>query len=67
MCREQFTAGGASIIEFGDLAVTLGVVVVRVDNHLAGERCDRYQRVTLQRNRHHDELSPRGGVIRGRG
>ena len=53
---QQLGGRGRLIVELGDMAVTLGVVVVRVDHDLARQRCDRNGPVVLQRQRDHDDV-----------
>ena len=50
------------VVELGDVAVTLRVVVVGVDDDLARERLDRHRPVVLQRNRDDDDVAGLRGV-----
>ena len=47
------------VVDPGEVAVALRVVVVRVDDDLARERCDRDVLVGLERHRDHDEVAAR--------
>jgi hypothetical protein len=63
----DFAAYCRPVVEFGDVPVTLGVVVVGVDDHLAAQRSNRHRAVGLQRNRYHDYVAGRGRLGRGGG
>ena len=64
---EELGDGGRLVVELGDVAVALGVVVVGVDHDLAAQRLDRDLAVALQRDRHHDDVPRLRSLLRGGG
>jgi len=57
MRLQEIGGRGRFVVELGDVAITLGVVVVGVDHDLVGERLDRHRPIVFQRNRHYDDVS----------
>ena len=57
MGLQELGGGGRLVVEFGDVAVPLRVVVVGVDHHLARERVDRHCSVVFQRHGNHDDVA----------
>jgi hypothetical protein len=55
----------AVVVEFGDVAVPLRVVVVRIDHDLASERLDWNLAIVLQRYGHDDDVPDLSGLVRG--
>jgi hypothetical protein len=64
---EQLAAGGAAVVQAGDLPVTLRVIAIGIDDNLAREFGDRDLAVVLQRDRDHDNVPGRRGLLRGPG
>ena len=59
--------GGRLLVELGDVAVALGVVVVRVDDDLARERCDGDGVDRVQRDGDDDDVATLGRLEGGAG
>lgn len=52
-------------VDLGEVPVALPVVVVGVDDHLTGQRLDRYLAVAAERDRHHHQVGYGTGFRRG--
>ena len=65
MSLQQLGAGGRLVVELGDVAVSLRVVVHRVDHDLAAQLLDRHLRVAPQRDGDDDDVARSGGLRRG--
>ena len=61
---QELAGGGLLVVQLGEAPVTLGVVVVGVDDHLAAQRLDRHLTVGLQRHRHDDDVARAGRLGR---
>src|ERR1019366_3618487 len=57
MRLQEFGRGGRFVVELGDVAVTLRVVIVGVDHDFACQRLDWNLPVVLQRHRNDDNVS----------
>src|SRR5262252_10950299 len=51
------------VVELRDVAVALRIIVVGIDDHLAGQGRDRYLSVVLQRHADDDNVACGGGLI----
>ena len=67
MALQELRGRRRLVVELGDLTVPPGVVVVRVDDDLAGQRFDRHRADRAQRDRHDGDLGGRRHLGGGRG
>ena len=50
------------VVELGDVAIALRIVIVRVDHDLAGERLDGNRLVVLERHGDDNDVAGGGGI-----